>query len=164
MLMHTTNELLDTLSAKHENASDYRLAKLLATSTSVITRYRKGGSSLSPDFAIRVAQLLEWEPAYVLACVERERAEKDSRVQDPAALAATWERIAERFRPVVPGILLACLGAFFGLNPSSTQARTITTSTPSEPSAIYIMRIRRFARRWLRLWFPALDPSAALAA
>lgn len=169
--MHTTNQLLDALSARHGNATDYRLSKLLGTSPSGVTNWRKGRSSLSPDYAHKMAALLEWEPAYVLACVERESAQKDERIEQTQEIMATWEKIAERFRPALPGIVLACLGAFAGSNSEAGQGVAVNDSTGSDFTALYIMRTRKKrAGRPSRLWrwfstiFPAVDPAGILAA
>jgi len=94
-MTHTTNDLLDILAARHGNCSDYRLAQLLGTSPSNVTHWRKRRAAFSSKAAHRIAALLEWDAAYVLACVELERA---ARARDKL-LAATWRRIAEQFRP-----------------------------------------------------------------
>jgi len=80
---------------------------------------------MSPEFALKVALLLEWDPAYVVACVEHERAQHADPLEQTGEILATWERIAEHFRPKhVAGILLVCAAAIFGGIPERAEALT----------------------------------------
>lgn len=170
--MHTTTDLLDALAEKLGGVSDYRLAKILNTSTSNITAYRKGRSRLSVEFAFRVAQHLDWDAAYVVACVEAERAEQDSRLEHTQEIVATWARIAAKFRPALPSILLAAL-AMFGLMllPHHVEAseifgpRSARVASPelrdNKDSVKWLMRR---LRAWLAaLLTPALQMNLRLA-
>jgi hypothetical protein len=123
--MHTTNQILDALAAKLGGVSDYRLAKVLnASGTATIGNWRHGRSSLSQDYALKVADLLGWHPEYVVACVERERAEKDARLEATGEILAVWDRIGAKFRPKVAAILIACaLSVGVGI-PERAQAAT----------------------------------------
>lgn len=162
--MHTTIQLLDEISKKYGGISDYRIGKMLGVSgTAVVYSWRKGASAFSQDFALKVAALLEWDPAYVIACVERERAAKDARLEQTGEIVATWEKIAERFRPGISSILLVTAALFSGLSPSPAQAVTRTSSGSGDLTAVCIMRAgaKRF-RRWLATIFPAFDVHAAL--
>lgn len=169
--MHTTNQLLDAVAAKHGGATDYRLSKLLHTSTQTVSNWRRGRSSLNPTFAVRVAELLKWEPAYVIACVERERAEKDTRLEQTDEIVATWQKIADRFRPALAITLVATLGLFSGGGKASAAEVSDTSTAFCQADAVYIMRNwkrrrrdrMREIRRWLGTWLPAatLHPLAA---
>ncbi|MEJ0006629.1 MAG: hypothetical protein WDM77_09790 [Steroidobacteraceae bacterium] len=121
--MHTTNQLLDALSAKYENATDYRLSKLLNTSTSAVTAYRKGRRIMSAAFAVKLAVLLNWDAAYTVACVEHERAQADSRLESTGEVLAVWDKIAEQFKPAAALVLIAALACF--AHSESAQASTL---------------------------------------
>jgi len=116
--MHTTNELLDAVSKRYGGATDYRLSKLLRTSTQTVNHWRKGRAILSQEFAVRVADALDWPHAYVIACAEHERAQRALDAgRDPLAetwtVLRTWEAIAKAFRPkTAAGVLLACAAAW----------------------------------------------------
>lgn len=86
--METTNDLLDRIKAKHGLRSDYALAGLLGMSRERISRYRNTNGQLGDDAAVRVAELLDIDVGYVLACAAHERAKSD-------AARDAWERLAE---------------------------------------------------------------------
>lgn len=134
--MQTTTEWLDAVKARH-NVSDYALAPLLKVTKSQISRYRKGHDVLSGECAQRVAELLAADPAFVRACVEVERAERD---RDERG-RAMWERIALAFRgaAVVAAVSLAALIA-----PERAQAAKI---------GFDITKIHIALRRWLAAMF-----------
>lgn len=140
--MHTTNQLLDALAEKNGGATDYRLSKLLGTSTSAVANWRHGRSSLSQDYALKVAELLGWHPEYVVACVERERAEKDARLESTGEILAVWDRIGAKFRPKLAVILIAGL---LWLGGTGTPVNAAVLHPPSftyEADGRYIMRSR----------------------
>lgn len=160
-MMHTTNQILDEISKRYGGCSDYRLAKLLTTSSQTVSGWRSGRTRLSLDFALRAAALLEWEAAYVVACVEHERAERDARLEQTDEIKATWEKIAQHFKPAAAVILAVLLGL-------ATPAKTEASARPrarDHVDAIYIMRstkafVRRLVRRVAQFWRSRL--SAAL--
>jgi transcriptional regulator with XRE-family HTH domain len=150
--MHTTNQLLDELSEKHSGATDYRLSKLLNTSTQTVSNWRRGRSSLSVEFAHRIAALLEWEPAYVVACVEWERAARESTdaLEQTGEILNTWQKIAEKFRPTLPGILLGAVGLFTA---TDSHAHSLTYHASADfcnVAVLYIMRTSSRRRRRFR--------------
>lgn len=162
--MHTTNQLLDAIAEKHGNATNYRLSKLFATNQQTVGHWRKGRSIMSPEFATKAAALLDWDPAYVVACVEHERAMRGDPLERTGDVLATWERIADRFRPAIPSILLGFVALFGAMHSPQAQAVTATSEKTSSFTAVYIMRggMRRL-RRWLATVFPAIDVRATLA-
>lgn len=135
--MHTTNQLLDEIARKHGSATDYRLAKLMNTAQQTVSNWRHGRRVMSPEFAPRVAALLEWDAAYVMACVEHERAVKESAIdplEQTGEILATWERIADKFRPTLPAILAALAFGVVGLFSEPAQASTRAVDlTDNEP-------------------------------
>ena len=137
--MHTTNQILDAIAEKHGGASDYRLSKLLgASSPSVVVHWRKGRSSLSLDYALKAAALLGWDSAYVVACVEAERAAKDARLENTDEIRATWEKIAQRFKPAA-----AILAVFFLLGFAPDQVVRAADGTGSRGLDIHYAYWRR---------------------
>lgn len=148
--METTNELLDRLSAKYGNATDYRLSKLLSTSTpATVSNWRKGRSTLSHDYAVKVAELLEVHPAYVIACIEHER-ENKQHPDDETTTSGVWRSIANAFREKAAGILpplaLACLGAFNG-QPVEASSLSPSSAGSSVPPDVYYGKSRKDRRR-----------------
>lgn len=87
--MQTTNELLDAVKSRYALPSDYALAGKLKVSRERVSKYRNRGDSMGDDTALRVAELLELDSGYVLACMEAERAQSD-------VTRKVWERAAER--------------------------------------------------------------------
>lgn len=147
--MHTTPQILDAIAAKYGNCSDYRISKLLGTSTGSVGNWRVGRSALNPTYAVKAAVLLDWEPAYVLACVEHERAAKDERLEQTDEIRATWEKIAERFKPASLAILAAML---LGASLSVQDVRS-ASGAPLRGQSIhyaYYERRRRWRERMLR--------------
>jgi transcriptional regulator with XRE-family HTH domain len=93
--MQTTNEFLDAIKVRHNLPSDYKLGLLLgASSTSQVSNYRAGRSRMDEQVALKVAELLDVEPAYVVACVNHERAAAKGDDQ----MMAVWEILAGKFR------------------------------------------------------------------
>jgi predicted transcriptional regulator len=91
--METTVSFLERLRASigaDSGCTDYRLGKVLQVSHSSITNYLKRGRTMDDDVALKVADLLGIDPAYVLACVH---AERSTSVES----AKVWERIAAKF-------------------------------------------------------------------
>lgn len=88
--MERTIDFIERLKARNDGCSDYRIAKLLGTTQSCVLRWTKHGKSLDDKYAIRVAELLELEPGYVLACIHAERSNDDN-------VTKHWEKIAGQF-------------------------------------------------------------------
>lgn len=88
--MKTTVNFLDEIKNKHGITSDYALSTTLGMTRSMISRYRMKKDYLSDELAIKAADLLDLEPAYVVACVHAERAK-------PTEEKKLWERIAAMF-------------------------------------------------------------------
>lgn len=83
-----TLELLDALAARYSLRSDYAIAKFLGVSKTTVNRYRHKMGQLGEEEAVKVAELLDLDPAQVLAEIQAER------TNCPAA-KAHWERLAQ---------------------------------------------------------------------
>ena len=88
----TTITLMNWLKAAYNIKSDYQLAKKLNVKPQTISRYMLGQSFLDDKMSFEVAELLELEPALIVACVNLERAER----QGDAKLIEFWEQYAEK--------------------------------------------------------------------
>lgn len=86
--METTNQLLDRIKEKYGLKSDYALAKAIGMSRERISRYRNSSGELGDDAALKVAELLDLDPGYVLACMSHQRTKSD-------AARHAWERLAD---------------------------------------------------------------------
>lgn len=95
-----TNDFLDAIRLRHGLRSDYMVAKLLDVPTQSVSQWRGGRKTLGDDACMKVAELLELRPEYVLACVAAERARSE-------AVREAWERAA--------AALAACLALAVGL-------------------------------------------------
>lgn len=74
--MRKSADFLDAL--QHlKSWNDFRISKELGISTAAVSQWRTGKRSLSPAMAVRVAELLEIEPEYVLACMHAERVDDE---------------------------------------------------------------------------------------
>jgi hypothetical protein len=138
-MMHTTSQILDAISARYDGCSDYRLAKLLTTSSQTVSGWRSGRTRLSLDYALKAAALLDWEPAYVVACVERERAERDSRLEATDEIKATWEKIAQAFKPAAAVLAVLMLALF------SPAQEVRAAGVMERTSAVYTLCVRHQA-------------------
>jgi hypothetical protein len=82
-----TIEYLDAVRARLNLASDYRLAKVLGIRVQTVSNYRHGRTAMADDVAVRVAELLQLDPARVLADMAAERSSSE-------AVRAIWSRVA----------------------------------------------------------------------
>lgn len=136
--METTRELLDQVKARYELPSDYALAKKLGMSRERISKYRTTGGALGADAALKVAQLLDLDAGYVLACMEAERTDSD-------AARVEWRRLAERVKSSGVAAALLLLVATPALTPTPANA------APALADAVVciLCKIRR-ALAWAR--------------
>ena len=150
-----TCDFLNAVKARHGIESDYQLAKKLGFTPQMVSRYRVGKDQLSDSAAIKVANLLEIDPAIVLASVHAERAKAPEE-------KAAWTTILERLGGVA-AIVLIGIGAISA--PSPAQANTVESS-----GTMCIMSNKRRASRKhqaspfaaaLRAFFPIRPIQAA---
>jgi len=98
-----TTEYLDALSVRYAKdgkpLSDYALAKILPVRQQTISRYRKGAGFFDDKVCKTVAELLDLDPAQVIADVHAERT-------DDKEMKAIWKRIADSFGRAACLILL----------------------------------------------------------
>lgn len=105
--MHTTNDLLDAVKQKYGISSDYKLRTFLGVSQNTLPNYRHGRSRPDDDMALKLADLLELDPLYVIACVNAERAQE-------GRLQRMWEALAKRSMKGAVVVALVGLGVTGG--------------------------------------------------
>jgi transcriptional regulator with XRE-family HTH domain len=99
--MHTTREFLAAIKAVHALTSDYQLHQKLGVSRQQISKYQSGEDTFGPEITVKVAELLQLEWPYVLACSRWERA------KTPHA-KRLWETAAKVFSGIALGLLVGC--------------------------------------------------------
>lgn len=154
-IMKTSCEFLDAVKAKHCLVSDYALSKKLDVGQSCVTHYRKKRSFLDDDMAVKVAELLGLEVAYVLACVHAERAERSKN----ATTMKVWLDIASRYAAGLAAV------AFCTLLPAPQGAFAVGFPSPSADNNKYTLcevRKRRRGKPFLlgQFWRNLRKPSS----
>jgi len=86
--MHTTQELMRALKARLGCRSDYRLALELGVSRATVSTWKRGRAHPGDDIALDIAEILDLDPGYVLACLAAERAESP-------AVKKAWQQFAK---------------------------------------------------------------------
>jgi len=92
--MKKTVDFLDAVKATQGIESDYALSPILGLSRAQLSRYRSGNDFMGDLVAMKVAELLKVDPAYVIACLAAERAE----AKGQSALAAVWMGLARKYK------------------------------------------------------------------
>lgn len=130
--MHTTNELLDQVKAKHHVTSDYKLALFLGMSKQSMTNYRHGRTSLSDPIAERVAELLDLDPGYVAACMQSERSatEQSKRL---------WANVAHRLQGGMAHAAALLLAVVVSLTVVAKDGHAAPALSAEKPASLYIM-------------------------
>ena len=156
--MKTSNDFvreIRVLYGKKGILSDYALAKLLWLTRQTVSAHKSGSAkAFGDETGQRIAELLDLDPAYVLACRAAERAKRPD-------VRATWQRGAEQFEQVKHAarvaMLLILLGTVNLAAPPDAQAAPATRSAITP--VLYIMSNRRlygllraFWRAWSALW------------
>jgi Phage related protein/Helix-turn-helix len=100
--MKTTVQFLDAVKAKHNLPSDYALAKILGITRSGVSKFRVGKDYLGEDTAIKVAELLDLDPGYVMVCIASERA------KNPQVKAA-WKYTAQLFTGIAAAVAIVAI-------------------------------------------------------
>lgn len=137
--MENTSDFLDALRVKLDLPSDGRLAVYLGMQRQYMSKYRTLGHTFDDAMSLRVADILEIDPAYVLACMHHQR-EKNEEVKK------VWERLAKRLSAVAA--VLAVLAVLpFGADIMSAPAllgdhgslALLGFTLPSTSPTLYIM-------------------------
>lgn len=146
--MKTTADFLDALRAKLELPSDGRLADHLGMHRQHVSRYRTLGVSFDDEMSLKVADILELDPVFVVACMHAQR-EKN------AAVRKVWEKIAT-LSIGATACALVFLALPFGALPNGDAGIIATTQTAAITGPVYIMS------NWLAAYWPFLALFSAL--
>lgn len=98
-----TIDFLSAVKAKLNITSDYALAKALRVSKQTASKYASGQAIPGPAVGFRVAEILGEQPAAVVAIFERERAERDGKLEE----VEEWKTWVKRLGGAAASILLA---------------------------------------------------------
>lgn len=109
-----TCDFLNAVKARHGIESDYALAKKIGITRAAVSSYRNRKSLLDDSTALKVANLLEIDPAIVLASVHAERAKKPEERR-------VWEAIIQKLGGAA-AIVLIGIGAISAPAPAHASA------------------------------------------
>lgn len=122
--MQTCRDYLRAAKVRLGVTSDYALAKALELTRSGVSRLQSGSTTFDDDTAMRVAAILEVNPAQVIAAAHAERA------RDPK-LKTVWEGIAAK---VAAGVLVAIGAATIAPSPARADSGAAGCSPWCRPS------------------------------
>lgn len=88
--MKTTLEFLEAIRAKLGGISDYAIAKELGVTRAAVSKYRNGLSGFDDETAVKVARVLDIDPAAVVTAAHAERSKNPE-------LRQIWASLADRF-------------------------------------------------------------------
>ena len=97
-----TIDFIEQIKKRHGVESDYAVKKLLGLKSSTMSSYRTGRSHFSDEVCVRVAELLELDPSYVLSCIYAERTNNKN-------IATIWRKAAEKLRGTAAVIVLCAI-------------------------------------------------------
>lgn len=154
--MLTQMELIDAARAaiakregKPEPVTYYRIGKELGVTSSYMTNLTKGHNIMSADCALKLAQIADLTPGYVLASIEAERAERDH-----SETTGTWKALAEMIGGKAASILLIGMGMLAHVDDAAASGKLVSAAHSPTPVAsreycILCQIIGGFGR-WLR--------------
>lgn len=87
-------EAVESIRARHDGCSYYRVAKLLEVDQATVHRYKLGKAQMDDAVAIRAAELLDLPPLFVLASMQA------ARTTDEKA-RAWWQQVARTAQAAV---------------------------------------------------------------
>jgi hypothetical protein len=141
MKLETSQDLLERIRAKYD-LSWYGLIALMEVHKNTVYSWKANHTTVDKRYAIRIAELLDEKPPYVLACLEAER--------DPDH-AKIWQEIAVKFRSHAASILLVALGLFAApRGATATELDVVLTQELSNQLSMYYAQLAAWMRRQLR--------------
>lgn len=144
--MRETTKILDRLcihfGTPEKPASDYQVAKLLGVTRASVSSWRVGRGTFSDEVAIRIADALNENPAYLLALAQSERTESE-----PAR--RVYKQIAQRYSrsaaAILAGLSVAAACSFL----PSNQALASSPDYFLTDASMYYANWRRRLRHWI---------------
>lgn len=119
--MKTTIEFLDAVKVKYSLPSDYALAQILGITRSSVSKFRVGKDCLGEETACKVAELLDIEAGYVMACIASERAKKPE-------VKAAWKHAAEVLYGMAAALAVVVALPFITLENFETENLILATN------------------------------------
>lgn len=126
--MKTTAQFLDLLRLKLDLPSDGQLADHLGMHRQHVSRYRTLNGTFDDAMAMRIADILGTDPAFVVACMHAQRAKRTEEKK-------LWERIADSMAAIA-AVLVLTVTLYPTASPTSPENGLLLAS--SSP-ALYIM-------------------------
>lgn len=126
--MKNTADFLDALRVKLDLPSDGRLADYLGMHRQHVSRYRTLGGTFDDEMSMRVADILETDPAFVVACMHHQRAKREDEKK-------LWQRIATTMTGIAAALAVFAILPTAQLPASEFNATFMGFTYP----AMYIM-------------------------
>lgn len=124
--MQTTIGFLEAVKARHGLTSDYQLAKFLGVTRSCISKLQSGRDPMGEKTALKVANALEIDAGYVLACAHLEGAKGEE-------IKSTWRGIVEKLGGVAATVVLGIAAYTLPLPPAHAGSSLM-------PHAVYYVK------------------------
>jgi len=140
--MRTTADFLDLLRVELQLDSDGQLAKYFGVKRQMISRYRTNAGSFDDLLSLRVAEILDLDGAYVMACMHYQREERPT-------VKNAWKHTAEVLYGMAASWLFA-LVIFASPFGSVNEAQAAPLFAQNSP-ALYIMS------NWIRALIRSLS-------
>ena len=135
MKLETSVELLERVRAA-EKVSWWKLPRVLDASESTVKNWKRGRTTIDRKFAMKIAEILNESPEYVIACIEGER-------ETHADVLKVWERIAAKFRSKVASVLLAGALVLGVGNAGKAEASALYPARGSDAAMYIMLNVRR---------------------
>lgn len=135
MKLKTTSQFIEDLKAKHGLKSNYAVAKFLGQTDTAVARWAHGKGSFSDETAMQFADLLEIDPAYVVACMHAERAKEVKERK-------LWERIANLSIGVTAALLVVWMLPIAGVSIGDSGIVALPSAAEGESSVYYVKSLK----------------------
>jgi predicted transcriptional regulator len=129
--MKTTADFLDALRIKLNLPSDGQLADHLGMHRQHMSRYRTMSGTFDDERAIQIADILEVDPVFVVACMHAQRAKREEE-------KAVWSRVAAMVSGVSAAVFVAVILSAVDLPTDAMNGAALAGF--SDSTGIYIMR------------------------
>lgn len=136
--MKTTADFLDDLQVKLCVKSDYAVGKLLEIHRQTLSHYRLKKGAFDDEMSLRVAEILELDSAYVMACMHHQRAKQPE-------VKAAWAHAAEVLYGLAAALAIMAILPTFTLPDYALSSVAFVGSISSECILCQISYLSAFA-------------------
>jgi len=143
--MKKMEDFINEIKERHGITKQVELANILQlTQATISAHYNQSGRAkhYSEETAYRIAELLGYDPLYVLSCLAAERAKDE-------AVRKTWERVSKLLRSTAAGLALLVVLPY----PQTTAGPILHNKT--EYTLYEVSIFRRLINR-LFFWLPLI--------